>query len=167
MRQTRRNDVLAAARARRYGMHHALKIAQEARRAGISYDLAYSLVQQETGTGQNIFGHDPTIYAGAGQVTKAKYLTYKHLRCTPGRQMQGVGLTQLTWWEFQDAADRMGGCWKPRIQLRKAFGDLRGLIRQHGEVVGIERYNGSGPAAVVYSKSVRARRLQWRRRLNP
>lgn len=167
MRQTRANDLKAAARAKRHGMHHTIKIAQEARGAGIPYDLAYAIVEQETGTAQNIFGHDPTIYAGAGHVTKAGYLRYKHLRGTPGRHMQGVGLIQLTWWEFQDGADRMGGCWKPRIQLRKGFRDLHGLMKRLGTHDGIRAYNGSGPAAEAYAKSVAARRAQWHRRLNP
>jgi hypothetical protein len=168
MKQTAKNDLIAAARAKRHGMHHALKIAQEARREKIPYDLAYAMVEQETGTGLNIFGHDPSIYRGAGQVTKKKYLAYKAARRASGnRRMQGVGLLQLTWWEFQDAADRMGGCWVPRIQLRYGFRTLRKLIDQHGYAKGIERYNGSGRAAEAYSRSVRAKRGKWTKRLNP
>lgn len=149
-------------------MHHTIKIAQEARRERIPYDLAYALVEQETGTAKNIFGHDPTIFVGAGQVTSKKYRAYRASRRASGnRHMQGVGLVQLTYWSIQDDADRLGGCWKPRIQLRKGFRDLRRLILAHGQVHGIERYNGSGPAAVTYSKSVRARRTQWHHRLNP
>lgn len=167
MKQDRRHDVLAAARARRHGMRHSLKIAQEARLAGVPYDLAYALVEQETGTGRNVFGHDPTIYAGAGRVTKRRYLAYRRLRRESGNTlMQGVGLTQLTWWEFQDEADRHGGCWKPRVQLRVAFRRLRGLLGR-GESAGIAAYNGSGPAATTYSVSVRSRRRKWHRRLNP
>ena len=168
MRQTRANDLKAAARARRHGMHHALKIAQEARREGIAYDLAYALVEQETTTGRNVFGHDPTIFAGAGRVTKSKYLRYRFARRGSGNKlMQGVGLTQLTWWAFQDEADQMGGCWKPRIQVRLAFRHLRRLIRAHGTPDALRAYNGSGPAAVAYSKSVQKRRAAWHRRLNP
>lgn len=167
MRQTVKNDLVAAARAKRHGMHHTIKIAQEARRAGIPYDLAYALVEQETGTGRNVFGSDPTIYVGAGAVTKKKYLAYRARRRASGnRLMQGVGLTQLTWWEFQDAADRMGGCWNPRIQLRYGFRKLRGLIKAHGSD-GIRRYNGSGPAAQAYKRSVLAKKSKWHRRLNP
>lgn len=61
-----------------------------------------------------------------------------------------VGLT-LTWYAYQDQADRLGGCWEPRFQLRVGFGLLHDLTRRHGLADGIRRYNGSGSAAVAYS----------------
>lgn len=168
MKQTRLNDFKAAARAKRHGMHHALKIAQEARKAGIPYDLAYAVVEQETGTGRNVFGHDvvPNPAPKGARVTRSRYLTYKRAR-KAGLGMQGVGLTQLTWWELQDEADRHGGCWKPRTQLRVAFRHLRGLLKEHGVPEGLERYNGAGVLAQAYSVSVRERRHKWHRRINP
>ena len=87
----------------------------EARRSGLKLALACALLEKESSGGQNVFGHDPnTIFAGAGDVTKEKYLDYRRRRIAAGnRTMQGVGPCQLTWWELQDEADREGGCWKP------------------------------------------------------
>ena len=35
--------------------------------------------------------------------------------------MQGVGPCQLTYWVLQDAADRLGGCWDWRCNVRVGF----------------------------------------------
>lgn len=145
-------------------MRNARTIADEARRAGITYDLAFAMVEQESGNGMNVFGHDPTIFAGAGKVTRGKYWSYKFAR---GRtRMQGVGPLQLTWWELQDAADDLGGCWVPRYNLRVGFEHLRDLTHTYGERGGIRRYNGAGPAAEQYASSVLARKAKWHKRFN-
>lgn len=75
-----------------------------------------AILEQETSGGANVFGQDPTIFVRAGIVTEAKYLDYRRLRKSTGK-MQGVGPMQLTWWEFQDEADRAGGCWKPYVNI--------------------------------------------------
>ena len=41
---------------------------------------------KESGGGKNVFGHDPTIFVGAGTVTKAKYLEYKKRRVASGNK---------------------------------------------------------------------------------
>lgn len=106
-----------------------------------------------------MFGHDPTIFAGAGAVTRKKYLEYKQRR--GHTRMQGVGPMQLTWWEFQDHADQLGGCWIPKYNMRVGFGMAKDLIRRYGYVRGLAKYNGAGPAADAYSRSVRARRQHY------
>ena len=135
------------------------------RRAGIPISLGCALVEQESGF-RNVFGHDlvrrPQIRGG--KVTRARYARYKLLRRT-GFGMQGVGLTQLTWFAFQDEADRLGGCWKPTYQLRVGFRILAALIFEHGQSEGIARFNGSGDAADRYSHSVRAKQSRWHDRL--
>jgi hypothetical protein len=68
--------------------------------------------------------------------------------------MQGVGPVQLTWWEFQDEADRRGGCWKPAINMEVGFERLAALVRRNGLRDGIRAYNGSGPAAERYADKV-------------
>src|ERR687894_390055 len=94
-------------------------VVEEAKRAGLRLDYACAMLQKESGGGSNVFGHDPTIFVGAGKVTKAKYLDYKRRRVASGnRLMQGVGPTQLTYYTLQDRADAQGGCWKPRINMR-------------------------------------------------
>lgn len=162
-------DILLARRAIKHGKRDriqvawALRIILEARRAGIPISLGFAIVQQESNF-KNVFGHDPTIYVGAGLVTKEKYLDYKRQRGKT--RMQGVGPCQLTWWEFQDGADRLGGCWIPRYNIQRAFTDLAALIKQHGAAVGIARYNGSGLAAKRYSREVREKQAAWHRRLS-
>jgi peptidoglycan hydrolase-like protein with peptidoglycan-binding domain len=138
-------------------------VVEEAKRAGLRLDYACAMLQKESGGGSNVFGHDPTIFAGAGKVTKAKYLDYKRRRVASGnRLMQGVGPTQLTYYTLQDRADEQGGCWKPRINMRVGFKHLADHMRVHGESDGARRYNGSGPAAVAYSKDLLARAAKWR-----
>jgi hypothetical protein len=155
-------DLALAAKAKRHGANYSLRIILEARRAGIPISLAFALIEQESNF-RNVFGSDPTIFIGAGEVTKAKYLAYKVARGKT--RMQGVGPAQLTWWELQDAADRRGGAWKPEHNIAVAFDRLAALIAEHGEREGIRRYNGSGPKADRYAKSVLARREKWHDRL--
>lgn len=138
-------------------------VVEEAKRAGLRLDYACAMLEKESGGGSNVFGHDPTIFVGAGKVTKAKYLDYKRQRVASGnRKMQGVGPTQLTYYTLQDRADAEGGCWKPRINMRVGFKHLADQIRAHGESDGARRYNGSGPAAVAYSRDLLARAAKWR-----
>ncbi len=156
-------DLKLARLAKRHGADYSLRIIWEARRAGISISLAFALVEQESGF-RNVFGHDPVKNpVKGGKVTKKRYLEYRRYRKL-GLGMQGVGLTQPTWYTYQDAADRLGGCWVPKNQLRVCFRVLGGLIRQHGYAKGIERYNGAGPMARRYSVQVRARARKWHHR---
>lgn len=135
----------------------------EAARTGLPLALACALLEQESGGGRNVFGHDPTIFVGAGAVTHAKYLAYRTARRASGnRRMQGAGPCQLTWWETQDEADRDGGCWRTEVNMRVGFRKLAALINAYGPPEGIRRYNGSGPAAIAYSLSVRRRHERWR-----
>lgn len=131
-----------------------------ARAADIPYSVACAYLIQETSGGQNIFGHDGGSggwYSGAGKVTKSKYLAYKRGRVA-GRGMQGVGPMQLTYWSIQDEADRLGGCWKPYVNMLVGFK----LIRQYKDSYGTwreaaVRYNG----AESYGVEVEKRRHEW------
>jgi soluble lytic murein transglycosylase-like protein len=156
-------DLQLALKAKRFGMQNSLRIVLEARAAGVPISLAFAMVEQESGNGANIFGHDDTIFAGAGKVTREKYLRYRQERGKT--RMQGVGPMQLTWYELQDDADRLGGCWIPKYNIRVGFRHLAQLIKQYGHDLGVERYNGSGPAAVEYRRSVLAREKKWHDRL--
>jgi hypothetical protein len=123
--------------------------------AGLNIALAASLLIQESGGGENIYGHDPTIFVGAGQVTEANYQVYLAERRHSGNTlMQGVGPCQLTYWSLQDAADRLGGCWKPLCNMRVGFSHLAEAIRRSGLRAGVAAYNGSGPAAEAYAQEV-------------
>ena len=141
--------------------------------------LAIAMLEQESG-GRNVWGHDPTIFIGGfdrknnkhwsrrkGYVNEAGYKEYKRQRGPTGRGgMQGVGPMQLTWYEFQDGADRLGGAWKPSVNILYGLSRLDDLIEDHGLTAGIQRYNGSGPAAVRYAREVLAKREKWQTRFH-
>ena len=141
-------------------------IVQYARKYGVPISTAFALIDHESDF-RKVFGHDPTIFVGAGEVTKAKYLDYRAKRRASGNtKMQGVGEGQLTWWETQDRADQHGGCWTADANVKVSLMTLAALIKQHGYVTGIARYNGSGPAADRYSREVRAEARVWHDRLD-
>lgn len=153
-------------RLRAGGIVHPQVTIAEAQRCGLRLAVACAMLEKETSGGHNVFGHDPTIFVGAGQVTRAKYEAYKKRRVSSGnRSMQGVGPCQLTWWEFQDEADREGGCWKPEINIRIGFRRLAANIKAHGEADGARRYNGVGKAAEAYSADLLKRAAAWEQRL--
>lgn len=151
-------DLALARTAKKHGANYSLRIIQQARKSGIPISLAFALIEQESGF-KNVFGHDPTIYQGAGKVTKKKYLEYKAQR--GHTHMQGVGPAQLTWWQYQDEADKRGGAWVPKHNISFAFDHLASLINSKGFKQGIAAYNGSGPAAEQYASSVLAKQKKW------
>jgi hypothetical protein len=65
-----------------------------------------------------------------------------------------------------EAAQTMGGAWKPKYQCREGFRVLAGLIRQFGPFEGHKRYNGSGPAAEAYAATAMVLRHKWHERLH-
>jgi hypothetical protein len=135
---------------------------REARRAGLRLELACALLEKESSGGRNIYGHDESIFKGAGKVTRENYARYKRQRvASRNRSMQGVGPCQLTWWELQDSADAQGGCWRPEINMRTGFSHLAALTKQYGESDGARRYNGSGADAEAYSRDLVARARKW------
>jgi soluble lytic murein transglycosylase-like protein len=155
-RQTR--DLQLARIANAHGAQYSLRIITEARKNNVPVSLAFALVQQESGF-RNVFGHDPTHsipdrWKGT-VVTAQKYKHYKEHRSSGG--MQGVGPCQLTWYEYQDEADRLGGCWKPRYNIAVAMDHLGNMLQSYQQHEAIKRYNGAGDAAERYAKQVEAR----------
>lgn len=156
-------DRRIAATIGRHGIIRPRIVVAAARTADITIATACTLLEKETGGGHNIFGHDPTIYAGAGKVTREKYRAYKARRLESGnRLMQGVGPCQLTWWEIQDTADRAGGCWRPYYNEAVGFAYLASLADQHGSLrEGARAYNGTGAAADTYARDFMHKRKRW------
>lgn len=149
------------------GKHMGARILEAQKATGLPLSYALALVEKESGF-RNVFGHDPTSsipdrWKGS-RVTRGKYLFYK-LNRRRGKGMQGVGPTQLTWWEFQDQADKAGGAWRPVPNMIVGFAHLRDLIAQHGKQAGAARFNGSGPAAEAYGRDWVKRQQQWHERL--
>lgn len=146
----------------------------EAAKTGLRLELAAALLEKESAGGHNVFGHDRDrsgnyIFPardGTVKVTKELYLEYKRRRVASGdKVMQGVGPCQLTWFSFQDDADKIGGCWKPQLNMRVGFGRLAGLVRAHGDSVGARMYNGTGPDAEKYSADLLKKAAAWKSRL--
>jgi hypothetical protein len=78
-------------RVRKVGIKMPIRMLAAGRKAAIPPSLAASVLMQETSGGANIFGHDKTIFAGAGTVTRAKYQAYKKQRGPDGTGgMQGA-----------------------------------------------------------------------------
>lgn len=147
-------------RLRVHGIKLPIVAYQEAKRAGLELAVLCAVLEQESGGGRNVFGHDPTIFAGAGAVTRAKYLAYKKLRGPRGKGgMQGVGPMQLTWYSYQDEADKLGGCWVPRHNVRVGAKLLARTIRARGLYRALASYNGS----TRYADAVMKRVAKWRR----
>ena len=143
-------DILLARRLRALGIAMPVRCVVAARRAKLPLPMACALLTMETSGGRNVFGHDDSIFKGAGNVTKELYLAYRAERDRT-RKMQGVGPTQLTWHTLQDEADKLGGCWDPLANMQVGFGHLAQLVRRNGIRVGARAYNGSGEAAERYA----------------
>jgi hypothetical protein len=135
-------------------------VIEAAVKAGIPRSRGFALIQTETNF-RNIYGHDPTIFAGHGRVTADNYARYKRER--GHTHMQGVGPAQLTYWSIQDDADRIGGCWKPEANLLVGFRYLAESCRNLGTRQGIAAYNGAGAAAQAYASRVMSRERGWKR----
>jgi hypothetical protein len=151
----RPKDAPLVPKLRKLGIKMPIRMLIAAHNAAIPPSLAASVLMQETSGGANIFGHDPTIFAGAGDVTKAKYLAYKKQRGPKGEGgMQGVGPLQLTFFSLQDEADDRGGCWKPYVNMLVGFEHLAANIRRGGMHEGVKAYNGSGSDAEKYANTV-------------
>lgn len=162
------SDKILIQRMRAHGIALPKTTLQESRKAGLALSVACALEEQETAGGHNVYGHDPAPNGRTwgGVVTLLSYRRYKHWRGPRGEGgMQGVGPLQLTYFSFQDAADHAGGCHRPRYNLRVGFEHLVQLIHANGYELGLQLYNGTGPAAVAYSASVRAKAKAWHQRL--
>lgn len=159
-------DLALAAIAKRHGANYALRIIIEARKYRVPISLALALIEQESGF-RNVFGHDPTnsipVKWRGSKVTKDKYKYYKTRR---SMGMQGVGPAQLTWWEYQDLADRRGGCWIPKHNISVAMDHLGSMLVNSYIHHALKAYNGTGDAAERYAVIVKSRMDKWHTRLS-
>jgi hypothetical protein len=129
--------------------------------AGLPFHIMCAFLEQESYGGLNVFGHDGGASgwaSGWGKVNKTKYLRYKEGR-KAGKGMQGVGPMQLTWWEFQDRADALGGCWKPYYNCKVGADLLVSYWNTYGDWVKVgERYNGSRSYGLEVTEKIK----KWR-----
>lgn len=171
IRQSRDEDLIA--RLAEMGLKYPRTTIEEARRIGLPISYALAFLEKESsgrdahgpGFGLNLFGSDPVANpVKGGVVTPSRYAEYLRNR-KAGRGMQGVGPCQLTWYALQDMADHLGGCDKPRFNMRVGFSQAKGLIRRYGKREGARRWNGSGPAAEHYADDWLAKQRRWHERL--
>jgi hypothetical protein len=146
----------------------ATHILDACRSTGLALSDGLALVEKESYF-RNVFGHDrtraiPDSWKGS-RVTTVKYRYYKTRRRL-GYGMQGVGPTQLTWFAFQDEADRIGGCHRPYSNLCVGFRHLHQLIVAHGREKGAAAFNGTGDAAAAYGRDFVHKQQAWHRRVS-
>jgi hypothetical protein len=66
-------DAKYATVAKRFGFENTLRAFWEARKVGIGPSLAMAILEQESGGGHNVWGHDPTIFAGGFDAKNHKH----------------------------------------------------------------------------------------------
>lgn len=160
------NELRICARAKRKGIVNPIIAYQEAKRAGLEFAVLCAVLMKETAGGHNVFGHDGggAPCAGWGLVTASKYRQYVALFIR-ARVAQGVGPMQLTYRGFQTLADKAGGCWKVRPNIRVGAEILAKDIKHssgadyNGKIWNALRaYNGSA----AYADSVLQGVKYWR-----
>lgn len=165
--------------ARSNGILRPVLTARAATVAGIPYYVACAFLEQESGGGANVYGHDvdvvgyPRPFWGHGEVTEENYEAYKRERdlgiredrfSELGRRSQGVGPMQLTFYGFQDEADAAGGCWDPYTNMLVAFRLIRRYYLQAGGAettrwwTVARRYNGKES----YADQMASRFRKWK-----
>jgi hypothetical protein len=147
-------------------------------KVGFSLAACCAVLDNETGGGENVWGHDPWdeeaypkgIAHPAGPpndpVTQWTYTQYKEKR-DAGMQPQGCGPCQLTDASLQIEAEKLGGCWVPQHNMTIGFRFLSQLFLEHGSAeAGFAAYNGSGPDAEEYGVRAAALADEWQARFN-
>ena len=149
-----------------FGIQRATEVVELASAAGLELAAAATMLEKESGGGDNVFGHDPVstdgIYRYGQPVTKDVYERYRDARKRGTIPPQGVGPTQLTSPGFQDQADAEGGCYDWAVNVRVGFGILAGEIRSGGVRGGFRAYNGSD----AYADDAMQKMAVWQSRLN-
>lgn len=151
-------------------------VVSAARNANLDVAHAAVLLAKESFGGRNVWGSDRVDTGGAyvkgADVTPDAYARYIDLARRKLIGRQGVGPCQLTASDFQDQADRLGGCYRWEINTKVGFELLRSLIVRFGERDGFKAYNGgagsvgkSVPAADLYAAQAMTLLGTWRLRL--
>jgi hypothetical protein len=157
-----------------WGILRPADVADICARTGLPLALGCAILEQESGGGRNVWGHDGGenvktggSYTPGAEVTREAYERYRKLCDAQVIIRQGVGPCQLTARSWQDAADARGGCWDPFANMLAGFTGLVALVNRYGLPDGVRRYNGSGIAAERYRDNVLARYRAWTDRLGP
>ncbi len=148
-------------------------IAEEARNNGLDLALACALVDQES-EGLNIFGCD---HGDVGDRPPYCHQEVTRQRVNAlidngnfGHGMNGIGLTQITWWTFVMRGERAGGIHHPRVQCRIGFGLLKYYLNNYPYLEALGAYNAGEESRQVgvdngYAGSVAEKHKVWKQRL--
>ena len=144
-------------------------IVEAAKRTRLALADACALVEQESG-GKNIFGCDaggPFCHEPVTKELVQKLVNQRGYKSGTA-PMQGVGLTQLTWYTFVLEAEQMGGAHVPLNQCLVGFKLLRGYLNSYPRERAFASYNageGNWMRGRAYAAQVMARARVWEERL--
>jgi hypothetical protein len=120
---------------------HGQVIVEEAERAGLDLALACALVEQES-DGRNIFGCDhPGPVRDRPPYCNHEVTKERVKKLIASQFMNGVGLTQLTWFTFVEDAEDLGGVHIPRNQCRVGFQLLKKYRDKYPYLEALGAYN--------------------------
>lgn len=150
-------------------------ILEEANNTGLELALACALVEQESG-GRNIFGCDHGDVGDTPPYCHQQVTRDRVQRLRDGGNytfgMNGVGLTQLTWWEIVERAEAEGGAHLPEAQCRVGFRLLKHYVDAYPYLEALGAYNaGEGNRQVGidngYAGALAAKHEAWKGILTP
>lgn len=144
-------------------------IDEEADKAGLDLADACALVEQESG-GRNIFGCDNGDSGDTPPYCQHKVTKARVQNLIDSPYMNGVGLTQLTWWAFVEEAHEMGGAHLPRYQCRVGFRILADYLKKYDRLEAFGAYNAGETNRWLgvnngYAAAVEAKSIAWKNRL--
>lgn len=145
-------------------------IVQAAKATSLSLSLACALVEQES-EGRNIFGADyPNHKEDSPPYNRHDVTKERVQKLRDGgnytKGMNGVGLTQLTWWEFVERAEKLGGAHIPLNQCLVGFGILADYLNRYPYMEAIASYNAGEKNRLsvinTYAKQVADKHEKWK-----
>src|SRR5215210_2075613 len=119
---------------------HGQVIVEEAESAGLDLSLACALVDQES-DGRNIFGCDHGEVGDRPPYCHQVVTEERVKKLIASPFMNGVGLTQLTWFTLVEDAEDLGGAHEPRNQCRVGFRLLKGYLEKYPYREALGAYN--------------------------
>jgi hypothetical protein len=119
---------------------HGQVIVEEAQDADLDLALACALVDQES-DGRNIFGCDHGPVGDRPPYCHQEVSRERVQKLIASPFMNGVGVTQLTWFKFVEDAEALGGAHEPRNQCRVAFRLLKEYLDKYPYLEALGAYN--------------------------
>jgi hypothetical protein len=144
---------------------HGQVIVEEAQSSGLDLALACALVEQESG-GRNIFGCDHGFIGDRPPYCHQQITKDRTKKLMDSRFMNGVGLTQLTWFTFVEEAEQLGGAHIPRNQCRVGFQLLKKYREKYPYLEALGAYNAGEEnrrsVLTTYAAQLAERHTKWK-----